>query len=78
MKLREIRMTGSKRISLPNSHPILLELHIDPVDWQRLNRLTEDDPGVRIMGHDEPTNGLMTVQIACASAAVRDGLSDAW
>jgi hypothetical protein len=78
MRLREIKTTSSKRLSLPSSHPILLELDIDPVDWQRFNRLIEDDPGTRVMGYDEPTGGLMTVQIACASAAVRDGLSDAW
>lgn len=78
MRLREINTTSGKRLSLPSSHPILLELDIDPVDWQRFNRLMEDDPGTRIMGYDEPANGLMTVQIACASAAVRDGLSDAW
>ena len=78
MKFREIKDSNGERISLPKSHPILLELHIDPVDWHQLNRLTEDDPGIRIMGHDEPANGLMTVRIACASTAVRDGLSDAW
>jgi hypothetical protein len=78
MKLHEIRRSDAARTILPSSHPILLKLAIDPVDWQRFNRLLEDDPGTRIMGHDEPSGGLMTVQIACASAAVRDALSDAW
>jgi hypothetical protein len=78
MKFREIKDRSGEQHSLPKSHSILLELGIDPVDWQRFNRLREDDPGTRIMGHDEPAGGLMTVWIACASAAVRDALSDAW
>jgi hypothetical protein len=78
MKFREINDSAGKSLRLPESHPILLELSIDPVDWHRLNRLLDDDPGTRILGHHEPAGGLMTVQIACASVAVRDALSDAW
>jgi hypothetical protein len=77
MKYIEIETHG-KMLKLPASHPHFLELRIDPVDWFHLTQLAEDNPGVRIVGHDDPDGGLMTVRVACASEAVLDRLAEAW
>lgn len=77
MKYIEIELDG-KTFRLPASHPHLLELQIDPGDWHRFNQFAEDDPTFRIIGHDDPENGLMTVRIACGSPKVAEQLSDAW
>jgi hypothetical protein len=77
MKYIEIEAHG-KSYRLPASHPHLLELQIDPAEWFRFNQLADDNPGVRIVGHDVPDGGLMTVRVACASEAVVERLADAW
>jgi hypothetical protein len=61
-----------------STYPYHLELHIDPVEWHRFVQLNEDQPGVRIIGHDDPHDGLITVRLACASKSVQKRLSDAW
>jgi hypothetical protein len=75
MKYREIT---SDRFRLPVSHPILARIEIDPADWYDFQRLNEDNPATRIVGHDAPQDGQMTVYVACASLAVRDRLEDGW
>jgi hypothetical protein len=55
-----------------------LELRIDPLEWHRFIELSENDPCARIMGHDDPRDGLISVRVACASEAVRDRPWDAW
>lgn len=77
MKYIEIESHG-KSYSLPASHPHLLELQIDPADWHRFNQFADDDPTYRIIGHDDPEDGLMTVRIACASERVVEQLENAW
>jgi hypothetical protein len=77
MKYIEVEARGIT-LKLPASHPYLLELQIDPVDWHRFSQLSDDNSAVRIIGHDEADDGLMTVRVACASEAVVDRLSDAW
>jgi len=77
MKYIEVETHG-RTFKLPASHPHLLELQIDPVDWYRLNDMADDNPGVRIIGHDDPDGGLMTIRVACASEAVVDRLADVW
>jgi hypothetical protein len=66
------------RTPLPASHPILAEITIDPVRLYDLERLNADNPDTRIVGHDEPHDGQMTVYIACASEEVRRRLEDGW
>jgi hypothetical protein len=72
------RNITADRFRLPPSHPILLRLPIDPVAWDHLQRLSEDNPAVRILGHDEPRDEQMTVYVACASRETRDRLEDGW
>jgi hypothetical protein len=63
---------------LPASHPILAALHIDPADWFQFERLDDDNPATRILGHDASQSGKMLVYIACASDEVRNRLEDGW
>ena len=62
-----------KTFKLPTSHPHLLQLRIDPLDWHRFNQLPDDNPAVRIIGHDAPDGGLIPVRVACASDEVTTG-----
>lgn len=75
MKYREITLDSFR---LPPSHPILAEIVIDPADWFQFERLNDDNPATRILGHDAPRGGQMNVYVACASPAVRDRLEDGW
>jgi hypothetical protein len=76
MKYRDV--TASDRFRLSASHPLLAEVIIDPVNWDYLQRLNDDNPAIRILGHDAPKGGLMRVFVACASATIRDRLEDGW
>jgi hypothetical protein len=75
MKYHEI---AADRFRLPASHPILSRLTIDPAEWFRLQQFDDDNPATKIVGHDEPLNGLMNVYVACASDEVRRRLEDGW
>ena len=66
------------RFRLPPSHQYLAEIVIDPVDWFKFARLDADNPATKIVGHDEPRDGRMTIHVACASLEVRDRLEDGW
>lgn len=66
------------RFRLPPSHPIMLQLAIDPSDWCRFQRLDADNPATVILGHDDPQNGRLTVYIACANERARQCLEDGW
>jgi hypothetical protein len=70
--------TISKRFRMPNGYPILAAITIDPADWFRFERLNDDTPATRIVGHDGPQDGMMTVYVACASDRVRERLEDSW
>ncbi len=67
-----------RRLPLPPSHPVPVEIVIDPMDWHRFEQLAEDTPAVRIIGHDDPQDGLMTVYVGCADHDVRERLEKAW
>ena len=71
-----ITATG-KTLRVPNSHPILSEIEIDPVHWEKFLQL-RDEPGVKILGHEAPHDGWMTIYVACASELVKDQLDDGW
>ena len=53
-----------------------LEITIDPADWSRFQQLYSDNPATRILGHDDPENGALTVYIGCASLETRRRLED--
>jgi hypothetical protein len=48
------------------------------LDWHQFSSLADTNPGIRIIGHSAPQDGLLTVRIACASEKVWDRLHDAW
>jgi hypothetical protein len=74
----DIISTAGGRFQLPPSHPYLTEIDLDPVNWDRLQQMTDDNPATQIVGHDDPADGLMTVYVACASGEVRNRLRDGW
>jgi hypothetical protein len=76
MKYAEIASARANRFRLPSSHPILAQITIDPADWPRLQQLYSDNPATRILGHDDPENGVLTVYISCASLETRRRLED--
>jgi hypothetical protein len=76
--LKYMEINSTHCISTSPSHPYLLELRIDPIEWHRFIELSENDPCARVMSHDDPRDGLISVRVACASEAVRDRLWDAW
>lgn len=78
MRYSDIEPTVSRRFRLPTSHPILTAINIDPANWYRFQNLNEDTPATKIVGYDEPQDGLMTIHVACASDEVRDRLLDGW
>jgi hypothetical protein len=77
MKYSEIDTTDANRTT-SSDYPYNLELRIDPLEWHRFVQLSEDSPGVRIVGHDDPRDGLITVRLACASKSVQKRMWDAW
>jgi hypothetical protein len=71
MRYADIADTGANRFRLPSSHPILAQITIDPADWPRLQQLYSDNPATRILSHDDPENGVLTVHIGCDSLETR-------
>jgi hypothetical protein len=63
----------SSRFQLPSSHPVLAELIIDPMDWFQFERLDDDNPATRILGH-HILDGRLSVFVACSSDEVRKRL----
>lgn len=78
MRYSDIEPTISKRFRLPTSHPILTQIEIDPADWYRFERLAENTPEIRIITHDDPVNGWMTVYVGCIDHEVQDRLEKGW
>ena len=78
MRYSDIETTVSKSFRLPASHPILTVFTIDPADWYRFEQLNDDTSATRIVGHDDPLDGLMTGYVACADDEVRERLVDGW
>jgi hypothetical protein len=65
-------------IGSPTSRPYIAEIAIDPANFQRVQRLTEDRPEVRLLDFDDREADRWTVWIGCASEAVLDRLEAAW
>jgi hypothetical protein len=78
MRYRDVTSTTGGRFRLPDSHPYVSEVTIDPADWYRFHQLDDDNPATRILSYDEPQNGTMTVYVACASVETRRRLEDGW
>jgi hypothetical protein len=67
----------ASRPAAPDSHPYTTDISIAPAEFSTFERLMQDRPGVRLLARvDRPD--VWIVHVACASAAVRDRLHDAW
>ena len=67
-----------RKITPPTTHPHVVELNIDPVDFHRLENFAEDGHEFRILHCDHSQPDVWTVHIGCASRAVADGLEEGW
>ena len=45
-------------IEVPPSHPFLTELHLDPAVWRKFQQCFANDPGIRILDHNDPRTAL--------------------
>jgi hypothetical protein len=77
MKYAALLADKGRKFRLPTSHPHHATIRIDPALWGRFQQLNEE-PGVKILGYDEPEDELMTVYVACASKLTKDQLEDGW
>lgn len=62
----------------PASHPYLATILLDPADVGKFERLSEDQPAVRILGIDRSTPDQWRVFAACATRATQDLLESSW
>jgi hypothetical protein len=69
---------AGRRFRLPDSHPTLVTITIDPAHWYDLQRLDADNPDTIIIGHQDAANAEMIVWVACISGEVADRLEDGW
>jgi hypothetical protein len=60
------------------THPYVAVLSIDPVDFRRLQRLTEDQPELTYLDCDDSQCDCWVVRFACASEAVASAMEDGW
>jgi hypothetical protein len=65
-------------ISPPKTHPYIASVNIDPLDFQRLQRMAENEPKLRYLDCDDSKTENWLVRIGCASRAVAAGLKDLW
>ena len=78
VRYRDIERPVSRRFQLPKSHPVLAEITISAFDLHRFEQLDENHPETRIVGHDDPKDGMITVFVACACDEVATALEDGW
>jgi hypothetical protein len=57
-------MTTRRQHRLTAGYPVLAEIMIDPTNWFRFNNLVGDTPATRIIGHEGPQDGWLTVLVA--------------
>jgi hypothetical protein len=78
MRFRDIEPTISTRFRLPSGYPVLAEIVIESSDWFRFEQLVGHTEDTRIIGHDDPQDGWLTVHVACTSTDVQTRLHDGW
>lgn len=64
--------------SMRPSHPILAEITLNVERFHHLSCLIEDNAELRMIGHDDPDDGMMTVYIACVDHDVAEAMEDGW
>jgi hypothetical protein len=65
------------RVAAPDTHRYVADISLDPTEFSTFERLMEDRPEVRLLARvDRPD--VWVVHVACANAAVRERLHDAW
>lgn len=64
--------------SVPTTHPHVIEIELDPADYGRICRLTDEAPEVRVLDVDQSHPNVWTMYVACASAETASRLQAAW
>ncbi len=61
---------------VPDTHPYVAELRIDPADHRRITRIIDERPELRLLGtlDQQPDEWIMLV--GCASRRVREQFED--
>lgn len=68
----------ARKITAPTSHPYIISIAIDPADRQRIERMIENSPELRLVDLDDRRANEWTIAIGCASERVRDAVEDGW
>jgi hypothetical protein len=67
-----------RRHRMPSGYPVLAEIEVEAIDWFRFQRLVGDTPVTRIIDHEGPKDGSVTVFVACADDDVQKRLEQGW
>lgn len=67
-----------RELTPQKSHPYVVSVSIDPVDFYRLSRWIDDGPEVRLLDYDDSEPDCWTVHVGCASREVASRFEDAW
>lgn len=60
------------------THRHVAKLHIDPVHWQRLERIIYERDEFRLISRDSSNDDIWIIEVGCASDAVRARMEDGW
>lgn len=60
------------------THPHVIQITIDPVQFSEFERLTQDSKTVRLLRCHDSSPEVWTLHVACASAAVAERMVDGW
>ena len=61
-----------------DSHPYIATISIDPVEFDYIMGLIDDDPTLRLAGKEIDRPDIWRLHIACASRRVAEGVEDRW
>lgn len=71
-------MMRLNEIAGPASHPYVVTIYIDPVDFWDFERRMDNHPELKLLDYDNSTPDRWAVRVGCASVAAAERLSDAW
>jgi HD superfamily phosphohydrolase YqeK len=60
------------------SHPILVEITLNVERFYHFGCLVDDSVELRMIGNDDPDDGMITVYVACIDHDVARAMEDGW
>lgn len=61
-----------------STHPHVIQITIDPVQFAEFERLTQDSRNVKLLLCEDREPDVWTLHVACASAGVAERMIDGW